>query len=162
MKTMLLAAGVAATVLSAGSALAATKHHAMGGAVAPPKQPIPYAELNSYLKASPAQRARKDWWSGQMASTGTSANTSASSSAGGAASSSSTPAMSNDTPTGAGASSASTGATNGTANGMPMATGSAAGAADATAAPSESNMPGPDNLRDKNAATPSTSTDRPH
>ena len=159
MKTMLLAAGVAATVLSAGSALAATRHHATGGAVAPPKQPIPYAQLNSYLKASPSQRARKDWWSGQMASTGTSANTSASSSAGGAASSSSTPAMSNDTPTG---STSSTGAANGAANGMPMATGSAAGAADATAAPSESNMPGPDNLRDKNAATPSTSTDRPH
>jgi len=80
MKTILLAAGVAAIALSGAQALAAAKHGAM---VAEPKQPIPYAELNAYLKASPKQRASKDWWSGQsLASTGASANASATSSAG--------------------------------------------------------------------------------
>lgn len=82
MKMILLATGVAALALSAGSTLAAT-HHAKGGAtIAGPKQPIPYAELSAYLKAPPAQRARKDWWSGQTlaankAETGASASTSA-------------------------------------------------------------------------------------
>ena len=90
MKTILLAAGVAAAVLAAGSALAASK---MGAAVAPPKQPIPYDQLNAYLKASPSQRAHKDWWSGQMASTGTPANTSAA-----APASPPSPALPNDTP----------------------------------------------------------------
>ncbi len=87
MKTILLAAGAAAAILAAGSALAAPK---MGAAVAPPKQPIPYDQLGSYLKASPSQRAHKDWWSGQMASTGTPANTSATAPA--------SPALPNDTP----------------------------------------------------------------
>jgi hypothetical protein len=62
MKTILLAAGAAALVLSAGPTLAAAKHAA---AVAGPKQPIPYAQLSTYLKASPKQRMSKDWWSGQ-------------------------------------------------------------------------------------------------
>lgn len=72
MKTILLAAGVAAIVLSGGQALAAKK----GSVAAGPKQPIPYAQLTAYMKASPKQRATKDWWSGQsMASAGTSAST---------------------------------------------------------------------------------------
>jgi hypothetical protein len=62
MKTILLAAGAAALVLSAGPTLAAAKHSAT---VAGPKQPIPYSELAAYLKASPKQRMSKDWWSGQ-------------------------------------------------------------------------------------------------
>jgi hypothetical protein len=87
MKTILLAAGAAALVLSAGPTLAAAKHAAT---VAGPKQPIPYSQLTAYLKASPKQRMSKDWWSGQTsvaanaapvatagADTGATANTSA-------------------------------------------------------------------------------------
>ena len=48
-------------------------------AVAGPAQPIPYAQLAAYLKASPKQRATKDWWSAgairpEHASTAASAN----------------------------------------------------------------------------------------
>lgn len=70
MKTFLLAAGALALTLSAGQALANTHHKHHKGAMASaagPKQPIPYAELSAYLKASPSQRAKKDWWSGQTA-----------------------------------------------------------------------------------------------
>ncbi|THD65093.1 hypothetical protein [Phenylobacterium sp.] len=76
MKTILLAAGAAAIVLSAGATLAQT--------VAGPKQPIPYSQLNAYMKASPKARTSKDWWSGQTASasTGAASNTSAVTSAG--------------------------------------------------------------------------------
>jgi hypothetical protein len=72
MKTILLAAGAAAIALSAGLASAAPT-------VPGPKQPIPYDQLNAYMKAPPKARASKDWWSGQTASaeTGASANTSA-------------------------------------------------------------------------------------
>jgi len=78
MKTTLLVAGALAAALCAGQALA--KHHAAAGAaVAGPKQPIPYAQLDAYLKASPKQRANKDWWSG-AAATGAEADTSARSS----------------------------------------------------------------------------------
>ena len=45
-------------------------------AVAGPSQPIPYAQLDAYLKASPKARASKDWWSGSAA-TGMSSDTSA-------------------------------------------------------------------------------------
>jgi len=80
MKTVLLAAGAAALALSAGQALANTHHKHHKGAMASaagPKQPIPYSELSAYLKASPSQRAKKDWWSGQSA---VASNTSAASS----------------------------------------------------------------------------------
>ncbi|MGZ3403011.1 MAG: hypothetical protein ACXWKN_06920 [Phenylobacterium sp.] len=72
MKIIMLAAGTAAIALSAGLASAAP-------AVTGPKQPIPYAELTAYMKASPKVRAHKDWWSGQTASaeTGATADTSA-------------------------------------------------------------------------------------
>jgi hypothetical protein len=79
MKTILLAAGAIALALTAGQALGA-KHHKSTAATAEPKQPIPYAELDAYLKASPKQRARKDWWA--QASIGASANASAVSTAG--------------------------------------------------------------------------------
>ena len=73
MKTMLLIAGAAAIGLTAGASQAATHHrHSAGaasaGAYAEPKQPIPYAALTTYLKASPGVRATRDW-SGQMAAT---------------------------------------------------------------------------------------------
>jgi hypothetical protein len=74
MKTMILVASAAALALSAGSALAGGK--AKGPTVAAPKQPIPYSQLHSYLKASPKQRASKDWWNQAEASTGAAANTS--------------------------------------------------------------------------------------
>ena len=76
MKTVLMAACAAASALTAGHVLAATKHSA--DTAASPQQAIPYAQLDAYLKASPAQRAKQDWWSGQVvASTGAGANTSA-------------------------------------------------------------------------------------
>jgi len=132
MKTILLAVGVAAAVLTAGSALAAARHPAMGAAVAAPKQPIPYAQLDSYLKASPAQRARKDWWSGQAATTGMATNTAASS-----------PALANDTPTPK-------------ADAMPMATDAAAAPAEGKAAAPDAM------LENKGGAAPANPVDKPH
>ncbi|HWU14264.1 MAG TPA: hypothetical protein VN157_09675, partial [Caulobacter sp.] len=70
-----LAAGVALAVLVAGAASAAPQSKS-SAAAASPKQPIPYSQLDAYLKASPKQRASKDWWSGS-ASTGMSTDTSA-------------------------------------------------------------------------------------
>ena len=67
-----LAAGVALSVLVASAAWAGTPSKASTS----PKQPIPYAQLDAYLKASPKERASKDWWSGS-ASTGASTDTSA-------------------------------------------------------------------------------------
>lgn len=74
MKTIVLAAGAAALALTAGSALAA-KPGAKGASVMGPSQPIPYSQLDAYMKASPKQRASKDWSS--EASTGASTDTSA-------------------------------------------------------------------------------------
>uniref|UniRef100_B0T513 Uncharacterized protein n=1 Tax=Caulobacter sp. (strain K31) TaxID=366602 RepID=B0T513_CAUSK len=70
-----LAVGVALAALMSGAASAAPQAKTPAAA-ASPKQPIPYAQLDAYLKASPKQRASKDWWSGS-ASTGMSADTSA-------------------------------------------------------------------------------------
>jgi len=70
MKTLVLAAGAAALALSAGPALAA-KSPAKGATAMGPSQPIPYSQLDSYLKASPKQRASKDWWTGASTGTGT-------------------------------------------------------------------------------------------
>ncbi len=74
MKTLALAAGAAALAITAGSALAA-KPGARGASVAGPSQPLPYSQMDAYMKASPKQRASKDWWAG--ASTGASADTAA-------------------------------------------------------------------------------------
>ena len=72
-----LAVGVALAALVSGAASAAPQGKAKASAaVAGPSQPIPYAQLDAYLKASPKARASKDWWSGS-ASTGMSADTSA-------------------------------------------------------------------------------------
>jgi len=51
MKLSILVAGAAATALIAGSASAMTK-----SAYAEPSQPVPYGQLNSYMKATPHQR----------------------------------------------------------------------------------------------------------
>lgn len=72
-----LAAGVALAALLSGAASAAPQGKAKASAAAAsPSQPIPYAQLDAYLKASPKTRATKDWWSGS-ASTGMSTDTSA-------------------------------------------------------------------------------------
>jgi len=70
-----LAVGVALAVLVAGAASAAPQSKG-STAAASPTQPIPYSQLDAYLKASPKVRASKDWWSGS-ASTGASTDTSA-------------------------------------------------------------------------------------
>lgn len=72
-----LAAGAALSMLVVGgSALAQTS--ARTSATTGPKEPIPYSQLNAYLKASPKARASKDWWSADAsASTGASVDTSA-------------------------------------------------------------------------------------
>src|SRR5262249_6714004 len=77
MKTVLLVAGAAALALSAGQALATAHHKHAGATIAGPKQPIPYAQLDAYLKAKPAQRAKKDWWAGQAGLASNSAATTA-------------------------------------------------------------------------------------
>ena len=64
MRTGLLFTGVAVAALVAGGASATLhkshhKHHSMGAGdmYAAPAQPIPYAQLDSYLAAKPSQRA---------------------------------------------------------------------------------------------------------
>lgn len=72
-----LAAGVALAVLVSGAASATPQtRKPPATAAANPSQPIPYDQLDAYTKASPKQRASKDWWSGS-ASTGASTDTSA-------------------------------------------------------------------------------------
>ncbi|PZR31560.1 hypothetical protein [Caulobacter segnis] len=75
MLTKTLAATAALSMLvGGGSALAQSKSSATAG----PKQPIPYSQLNAYMKASPKARASKDWWAGSpTAPTGASTDTSA-------------------------------------------------------------------------------------
>jgi len=137
MKILILAAGAAALALSAGSATAAAKHRAMGSAVAPPKQPIPYSQLDNYLKASPKTRASKDWWS--EASTGMAADTSAT-----------TRAMPGDTPASAPEASGPTGAVNPTP-----------ADASATTPPPVPDAAAPNSDQGKGDMTP-PATDKPH
>lgn len=75
MLTKMLAATAALSMLvGGGSALAQSKSSVTAG----PKQPIPYSQLNAYMKASPKARASKDWWAGSAsAATGASTDTSA-------------------------------------------------------------------------------------
>jgi hypothetical protein len=86
MKMIVLAAGAAAMALTAGTAMAATKRHSSAAVASGPPQPIPYTQLDAYLKASPKQRMARNWWAGSDmaagASTGTTANTAASTTAG--------------------------------------------------------------------------------
>ena len=76
-KTLLAGATLAliASGIVPGAAIANPKVKA-SAAVASPKQPIPYGQLEAYAKASPKQRAAKDWWAGEAA-TGASTDTSA-------------------------------------------------------------------------------------
>ncbi len=67
MKTTLLIAGATSIAFAASQVVAQP-------APASPKAPIPYSQLNAYLKATPKQRTAKDWWS--SAQTGTSTDTS--------------------------------------------------------------------------------------
>jgi hypothetical protein len=74
MLTKMLAATAALSMLTfGGSALAA---QAKAAPQVGPKQPIPYSQLDPYLKASPKARATKDWWAGS-AETGMSTDTAA-------------------------------------------------------------------------------------
>lgn len=96
MLTKTLAATAALSMLvGGGSALAAQPKSAVA---AGPKQPIPYSQLNAYMKASPKARASKDWWSGSAgASTGLSTDTSATAPAADPTSSMMTPSTPTDT-----------------------------------------------------------------
>jgi hypothetical protein len=81
MKLQVLA-GAAVLALIAGGASAATHNHKSAGAYAEPSQPVAYAKLDDYLKASPAKRTKQDWSLGSTAQastapTGGAANTSA-------------------------------------------------------------------------------------
>ena len=76
MITRILVTGVAIAALTAGAASAhKARHHARHGGLtfAAPEQPIPYAELDHYLRASPAERRSI----AAAASTGGAANASA-------------------------------------------------------------------------------------
>jgi len=73
MKPMILAAGAAALLVAAGAA-AAGEGKNPGAKAAGPKQPIPYAQLDAYAKASPGQRASQDWWAGSAADAGVNAS----------------------------------------------------------------------------------------
>lgn len=75
MLTKTLAATAAVSMLvGGGSALAQSK----SSATASPKQPIPYSQLDAYMRASPKARASKDWWAGSAtAPTGMPTDTSA-------------------------------------------------------------------------------------
>jgi hypothetical protein len=79
MKTILLIAGAAAIGLTAGVAQAVTHHHSSrtthAGAYALPAHPIAYTDLNAYMKATPRDRASRDWQT--AAATGSSVNTDA-------------------------------------------------------------------------------------
>ncbi|MGI8840553.1 MAG: hypothetical protein ACR2F8_07220, partial [Caulobacteraceae bacterium] len=79
MKAKILIAGVTVAALAAGGASAAThkKHHKMhhkghmaassSSMYAEPAQPIPYTQLDAYMKASPRERQSMNMLSGAMA-----------------------------------------------------------------------------------------------
>lgn len=62
MNAKLLVFGAAAALITAGAAQAATSRYAE------PAQPIAYDKLNAYLKATPHQRAARDWSNPAVAS----------------------------------------------------------------------------------------------
>jgi hypothetical protein len=81
MNNVLLIAGAAAIGLTASVAQAVTHHQytrtANRGAYAMPAHPIAYADLNAYMKATPRERASRDWQT--AAATGSSVDTAAAS-----------------------------------------------------------------------------------
>lgn len=124
MKTIVIAAGAAAMLMAGGAAEAGPKGQDKAGtSAATPAQPIPYAQLDAYLRASARQRATRDWWSGSTSSAaaGVTAETTRPDNAGGPAGAVNPPIDSG--PAGLGASSA--GAGSGGSPGSP--TGPAAG-----------------------------------
>ena len=74
LKILAASATLAALVVASGAAAAPA---ARAYATTSPKQPIPYSQLDTYLKASPKLRAKTDWWDTNAASTGSAANTAA-------------------------------------------------------------------------------------
>ena len=154
MKTVLLAAGALALTLGAGQALANTHHKHHKGAMASamgPKQPIPYAELSAYLKASPSQRAKKDWWSGQPA---LASNSSAASS--GANASATTPSATTTAPATPGPSSTDT-----TAPGANPANPAPSSTSGSALPPATGASPPPTDTPPSSSATPPTSDTTP-
>lgn len=76
MLTKMLIAGTAVALLAAGAATAGPQAKSKASAaVASPQQPIPYNQLEAYRKASPQQRATRDWSS--EAATGAATDTAA-------------------------------------------------------------------------------------
>ena len=73
LKILAASATLAALVVASGAAAAPA---ARAYATTSPKQPIPYSQLDTYLKASPKLRAQTNWWT-DSASTGSAANTAA-------------------------------------------------------------------------------------
>ena len=65
MKMQVLAGAAVLALIATADASAATKK---AGSYAAPSQPIAYSKLDSYLKASPSQRAKRDWSGGSAAS----------------------------------------------------------------------------------------------
>jgi hypothetical protein len=89
MNAKVLIAGVAVAVMATGAVSAKTmKHSTSGGAYAAPSQPIPYGQLDGYMKASPKQRAA-------MSANGMGADTSATAPAGSSNMGAGSPADSN-------------------------------------------------------------------
>ena len=78
MNSKILITGAVVAILAAGAASASPRHHgdASGrGKYAAPAQPIPYAQLDAYLKATPKERMAMSASAG--AATGTETNASA-------------------------------------------------------------------------------------
>lgn len=70
MNAKILIAGVAVAVMVSGVASAKMHRHVMtGGAYAAPAQPVPYAQLEAYMKASAKQRMAMMASGGAMGST---------------------------------------------------------------------------------------------
>ena len=76
MNAKILITGVALAVMATGAVSAKTmKNSASGGSYAAPSQPVPYGQMDSYMKATPKQRAA-------MSANGAGADTSATATSG--------------------------------------------------------------------------------
>lgn len=75
--SFVLISAAAVAALSTSPALAARAKGGAGAMIQPPANPIPYSQLDAYLKASPKTRATKDWWAGMDANASTGATTGA-------------------------------------------------------------------------------------
>lgn len=77
MKTLKSALVLAAAAAALAFAAAPTAFAGPGQKAGSPAQPIPYSQIEAYRKATPAQRASRDWSAGLSAQTGVTADTSA-------------------------------------------------------------------------------------